>query len=80
MEWNGHVIDKDTHPFESSDETVGILLVLTRANKQPCTDNSMLYGCNWNELTCRAAAEGGHLVILQWAREKGCDWDDYQIR
>ena len=24
--------------------------------------------------TCRGAAAGGHLAVLQWAREKGCHW------
>ena len=33
-------------------------------------------GCDWNSETCIAAAKGGHLSILQWARPKGrCDWD-----
>ena len=26
----------------------------------------------WNEWTCRDAAEGGHLEVLQWARANGC--------
>ena len=25
----------------------------------------------------RAAAEEGHLEVLQWARENGCPWDEY---
>ena len=25
--------------------------------------------------TCSAAAAGGHLEVLQWARANGCDWD-----
>ena len=25
--------------------------------------------------TCRTAAGGGHLEVLQWARTNGCDWD-----
>ena len=25
--------------------------------------------------TCSGAAEGGHLEVLQWARENGCPWD-----
>jgi len=29
-------------------------------------------GCNWNGGTCSAAAENGHLSVLQWARENGC--------
>jgi len=29
----------------------------------------------WNEETCAAAAEGGHLHIIQWARANGCPWD-----
>ena len=24
---------------------------------------------------CEAAAEGGHLSVLQWARHNGCDWN-----
>ena len=26
---------------------------------------------------CRCAAWGGHLEVLQWARENGCPWDEY---
>ena len=29
----------------------------------------------WDNETCRAAAEGGHLAVLQWARRQGCPWD-----
>ena len=25
---------------------------------------------------CTCAAEGGHLKVLRWAREKGCPWDE----
>ena len=25
--------------------------------------------------TCARAAEGGHLEVLQWARQNGCPWD-----
>ncbi len=32
-------------------------------------------GCHWDELTCRAAAEGGHLEVLKWACVNGCPWD-----
>jgi hypothetical protein len=31
--------------------------------------------CPWDELTCWAAARGGHLEVLQWARANGCPWD-----
>ena len=27
--------------------------------------------------TCDDAAQGGHLEVLKWARENGCDWDIY---
>ena len=26
-------------------------------------------------MTCEAAAEGGHLDVLRWAREHHCPWD-----
>jgi len=26
--------------------------------------------------TCYTAAQAGHLHIIQWARENGCEWDD----
>lgn len=26
-------------------------------------------------MTCALAAEGGHLEVLRWARDNGCDWD-----
>ena len=32
-------------------------------------------GCPLDEGTCRAAAEGGHLEVLQWARANGCPWN-----
>jgi hypothetical protein len=28
-----------------------------------------------NAGTCSRAAEGGHLEVLQWARDNGCPWD-----
>ena len=30
--------------------------------------------CPWDELTCRYAAQGGHLEVLRWAREHDCPW------
>lgn len=32
-------------------------------------------GCPWSEDTCRAAAEGGQLHVLQWAIDNGCPVD-----
>jgi hypothetical protein len=32
--------------------------------------------CPWNEFTCAYAAVGGHLEVLQWAREHDCPWND----
>ena len=32
------------------------------------------HDCPWNEKTCHAAVEGGHLEVLKWARERGCPW------
>ena len=29
----------------------------------------------WNFDTCSDAAENGHLHVLKWARENGCEWD-----
>ena len=29
------------------------------------------HGCPWNIKTCAAAAFGGHLEVLKWAREHG---------
>ena len=31
----------------------------------------------WNSDTCYHAANNGHLEVLKWARENGCDWDPY---
>jgi hypothetical protein len=31
----------------------------------------------WDEKTCSAAAERGHLEVLQWLRVKGCPWDEW---
>ena len=33
--------------------------------------------CPWNEKTCAEAAVGGHLEVLQWARENGCPWNEW---
>jgi len=33
-------------------------------------------GCPWNEYTCEAAANGGHLEGLRLAREQDCPWDE----
>jgi hypothetical protein len=30
----------------------------------------------WNAKTCEAAALNGHLDVLQWARENGCNWNE----
>jgi hypothetical protein len=35
-----------------------------------------LRGTPLNANTCSAAAEGGHLEVLQWARANGCPWND----
>jgi hypothetical protein len=37
-------------------------------------------GYPWDESTCDAAAEGGHLATLQWAREHQCPWNKDQVR
>jgi hypothetical protein len=36
------------------------------------------HDCPWDESTCRLAVEGGHLEVLQWAREQDppCEWGD----
>jgi hypothetical protein len=31
-------------------------------------------GCPWDE--CNGAAAGGHLEVLQWAREYDCPWGE----
>ena len=31
--------------------------------------------CEWSWDTCEAAAEGGHLELLQWLTKEGCPWD-----
>jgi hypothetical protein len=33
-------------------------------------------GCRKNVVTCRYAARGGHLAVLQAARGLGCPWDE----
>ena len=33
------------------------------------------HGCEWDYMTCFAAAGGGHLAVLHWARAHGCEWD-----
>ena len=32
-------------------------------------------GSHMDADTCKSAAEGGHLEVLQWARANGCEWD-----
>ena len=42
-----------------------------------CMGLAVLTGCaicRWCERTCMAAAENGHLHVLQWCREMGCPW------
>jgi hypothetical protein len=34
----------------------------------------------WDERICSAAAEGGHLEVLQRARQQGCPWDEETCR
>ena len=34
-------------------------------------------GCRWDYRTCADAAAGGHLEVLQWAREQGCPCDGH---
>ena len=34
-------------------------------------------GCPWDETTCHNAAKGGHLEVLQWARQNGCPWNEW---
>ncbi len=36
--------------------------------------------CDWDFETCSSAVAGGHLHVLQWARENGCDWQHYSIK
>ncbi len=33
-------------------------------------------GCPWDASTCIAAAQEGHLEVLQWALVEGCPWDE----
>ena len=37
-------------------------------------------GSPWDEATCIAAAEGGHLHVLAWAKKEGCPWDGAEVR
>ena len=32
-------------------------------------------GCQWDSSTCSAAAKGGHLEVLKWARQHDCPWN-----
>ena len=32
-------------------------------------------GCPWDEETCAAAADNGHLDVLKYLHENGCPWD-----
>ena len=48
-----------------------------RACMSPCHRCSQVRRMKlpWDEETCEAAAAGGLLDVLQWAREQGCPWD-----
>ena len=37
-------------------------------------------GCPWKSMTCRYAAEGGHLEVLKYAHENGCPLGEYTCR
>jgi len=65
------LVKRDTRgdePLNSSDFTN------TVARLRWARDN----GCRWDESICVAAAKGGHLEVLQWAREQDlpCSWDE----
>lgn len=47
-----------------------VLLPLSMATWQSCSGPGP-----WSYDTCSAAASGGHLEVLQWARSQGCPWD-----
>ena len=32
---------------------------------------------DWDSWTCSYAALNGHLHVLKWARENGCEWNSY---
>ena len=36
---------------------------------------SLADGCAWDASTCAAAAAGGHLTVLRYARKRKCPWD-----
>ena len=40
-----------------------------------CQIHMCRFGWLWDRDTCAAAALGGHLEVLQWARANGCPWD-----
>jgi hypothetical protein len=35
--------------------------------------------CPWDAETCAAAAEKGHLEVIQWCVRRGCPWDERTI-
>ena len=37
-------------------------------------------GCPWDQSTCSAAAQGGHLRLLHWAITNGCPWNPKKCR
>jgi len=39
-----------------------------------CCRRARAEGCPWDESCTLAAAFQGHLHVLKWAREAGCDW------
>jgi hypothetical protein len=36
---------------------------------------SICKSSSWNKWICAVAAEYGHLEILKYARDNGCEWD-----
>ena len=34
-------------------------------------------GCPWSKHTCKHAIKQGHVEVLRWARENGCEWTNY---
>lgn len=50
------------------------------ATWQYCNGPVVMAARAWDGRTCSAAAEGGHLAVLQlllqWACESGCPWDE----
>lgn len=70
---SGYFMLLNPYPYQSHALCDRVHTILDRTMHREASP----FGCDvcvWDDDTCAAAAEGGHLALLQWARANGCEW------